>query len=309
MAPILVTSYVNPDLDGVASAVAYAEFLRKSGRNAVAAVIGEPHDEVKYVLERFHIENPKKEINADNFSEVILVDTSDVNALEGAIVLEKVIEIIDHREVHEAAAFKNAAVQIELVGSAATLIGEKFLQNHIEISRESATLLYAAIASNTLNFQHSITTDRDIHIAAQLNEIAQLPENFWREMFAAKSDFSGNRLADRIEGDFAWFVIGAAKIGIAQIEMLGAKKMIVDRGEEIAQCLDSIKSRMQLNDIFLNTIELEGCRSYLVANDVSTKQMLEKILGVQFSGMVAERSEGLMRKQIVPLLKEEFLNK
>lgn len=135
MKPILITFYVNPDLDGVAGALAYGEFLQKTGRESVVGIIGEPHDEAKYILDRYNIPYPQKIINADNFDEVVLVDARDLNCLEGNIAPEKVVEIIDHRKINEADKFPNAKVQIELVGSAATLIAEKFIKNSINISK------------------------------------------------------------------------------------------------------------------------------------------------------------------------------
>ena len=178
MKPILVTCYVNPDLDGVAGAIAYGEFLQKTGKNTVVGIIGEPHDEAKYILDRFGFEYPPIIPNADNFDEVILVDASDLNGLEGKISAEKVIEIIDHRKVHEADKFPKAKAQIELVGAAATLVAEKFIQNNVDVSKESATLVYGAIISNTLNFKGSVTTDRDKEAAAWLNKVANCPKIF-----------------------------------------------------------------------------------------------------------------------------------
>src|SRR3989338_2413616 len=130
-------------------------------KNASYGIIGEPHDEAKYILDRFGFEYPPMIESADNFDEVILVDASDLNGLEGKISAEKVIEIIDHRKIHEADKFSKAKAQIELVGAAATLVAEKFIQNKVDISKESATLVYGAIISNTLNFKGSVTTDRD----------------------------------------------------------------------------------------------------------------------------------------------------
>jgi len=259
MKPILVTCYVNPDLDGVAGAIAYVEFLQKTGKSAFVGIIGEPHDEAKYILDRFGFEYPPIIKNADNFDEVILVDTSDLNGLEGKIPAEKVIEIIDHRKVHEADKFPKAKVQIELVGAAATLIAEKFIQNKVDISKESATLVYGAIISNTLNFKGSVTTDRDKVAAEWLNKVAKLPEDFWKDLFIAKSDLSDNKLTDRINDDFAWFVMGGKKVGIAQIEMIGAKKLIDERGIEIIQTLENLKKKMNLDFVFQNIIELENC--------------------------------------------------
>lgn len=306
MKPILVTCYVNPDLDGVAGAIAYGEFLQKTGKNSVVGIIGEPHDEAKYILDRFGFEYPPIIENADNFDEVALVDASDLNGLEGKISAEKVIEIIDHRKVHEADKFPKAKAQIELVGAAATLVAEKFMENNVDISKESATLVYGAIISNTLNFKGSVTTDRDKVAAEWLNKVAKLPEDFWKDLFIAKSDLSGNKLAERIEGDFAWFVMGDKKVGIAQIEMIGAKKLIDERSSEIVQVLDKIKKEMGLDFIFQNTIELEDTKNFFVTQHSETQRLLGKVLNMQFAGVVAERPNLIMRKQIVPLLKQEI---
>lgn len=306
MKPVLITCYVNPDLDGVAGAIGYAEFLSKTGKTCEAGIIGELHDEPKYMLDRFGFPYPQSIPNADNYDEVILVDASDLNGLEGKIAPEKVIEIIDHRKVHEADKFQNAKVQIEFVGAATTLIAEKFMQNNIPISKESATLIYGAIISNTLNFKGTVTTDRDKKAAEWLNQVAQLHQSFARELFVAKSDLSGAKLAERIESDFAWFTMGSKKVGIAQIEMIGATKLIDERGSEITQTLDKIKSEMNLDFVFQNTIELEEPKNLFVTDNEPTKALLKKVLNAKFSGIVATRPNLIMRKQIVPLLKEEL---
>jgi manganese-dependent inorganic pyrophosphatase len=189
MKQILITCYVNPDLDGVASAIAYAEFLHKSGKNTLAGIIGEPQDEAKYVFDSFNISYPKIINATDDFDEIILVDSSELNALEGKVSVEKVIEIIDHRKINEVDKFPSAKVQIELVGAAATLIAEKFMKSGVNISKESAILIYSAIISNTLNFKSSVTTNRDIKAAEWLQKIINLPDNYWEELFTAKSDF------------------------------------------------------------------------------------------------------------------------
>jgi inorganic pyrophosphatase/exopolyphosphatase len=304
MKPILVTSYVNPDLDGVSGAIAYAEFFQKTGTPAVAAVIGELHEEAAYLFNRFSFERPQRVANSHDVDRVVLVDTSDLKNLEGTIEPEKVIEIIDHRAVHEAGSFPNAKVQIELVGAAATLVTERFMQGHVDISPSSAILLCGGIISNTLNFRATMTTDRDHRAYAWLNNIANLPNDFWRELFMAKSDLSGEKLAERIKGDFSQFVFGGKKLGIAQIEMIGAESLIHERGQEIAVILKSIKEQLRLDLIFLNTIELEACKNVFIATDPDMQQLLEQVLKVSFKGGVAQRPTFLMRKQIAPLLRE-----
>lgn len=306
MKPKLITCYVNPDLDGVAGCIAYREYLEKVGQNVVVGILGNIHDEAKYILNRFGFVNPNIIDNSNDFDEIILVDASDINGLEGKIEASKVVEIIDHRKINEADKFPNAKVQIELVGAAATLVAEKFIENNIEISKESATLVLGAIISNTLNFKGSVTTERDIKVASYLNKIALLPEDFYRELFMSKSDMSGDKLKERINGDFAWFTIGDKKIGIAQIEMIGARKLVTDREGEIIEILNNIKKENNLDYIFQTTIDLEECKNFFVTDDGAVQNLLEKILGIKFSGNVAERPNLIMRKQIVPLLKDEL---
>lgn len=307
MKPILITCYVNPDLDGVASAVAYQEFLQKTGQETVVGIVGELHEETKYILDRFKLAYPSSIADSNDFEKVILVDASDLIGLEGKIEAEKVIEIIDHRKVHEAEKFPKAKTQIELVGAAATLIAEKFKRENIDISNGSAILLSGAIISNTLNFKGGVTTTRDKEIFAWLKKIAELPENFWKDLFLAKSDLTGKKLVERIEGDFAWFSIANKKVGIAQIEMIGAKKLLNERGDEIIQALNKLKKALSLDIVFQNTIELEEGKNFFVAQDEEAKKILEKTFGIKFFGSVAERPNLIMRKQIVPLVKEAII--
>jgi len=306
MNPILITCYVNPDLDGVAGAFAYAEFLQKTGTKAEARIIGKPHDEVEYIIKRFDITQPESLLNADDYDQVVLVDASDLNGLESKISSEKVIEIIDHRKVHEADKFPNAKIQIELVGAAATLIVEKFMENNIEISRESAILLYGAIISNTLNFKGAVTTDRDITAAQYLNEKIKLSNDFWKELFMAKSNISGDKLQSRIKGDIARFLMGDKKISIAQIEIIGAKQLIDQREGEIIQTLNDLKKELSLDLIFQNTLELEDNKNFFVTDNEETKKLLEDVLNVKFKGNVAERQGLILRKEIAPLLQEKL---
>ncbi len=306
----LVTSYVKPDLDGTAGAIAYGEFLEKTiNKKVTIGFIGSIHDEAKYIFDRFSLEYPLIIEDSSNFSEVILVDASDVSGLNGKIEVEKVIEIIDHRKINGASEFLNAKAQIEFVGAAATLVAEKFIDNNINISNKSALLLYGAIISNTLNFKASVTTNRDIVAAKWLNEILNLPENFWKDLFMAKSDLSGNKLEERMQSELAWFVLGNKKINIIQIEIIGAKKLIEERGLEIIKVLEKIKKEMNIDYIFQNTIELEYNNNYFVTSDIETQKLLEKIFNIKFNDVVANRPGLIMRKQIIPLLKEELENR
>ena len=56
--PIYVLGHKNPDSDSIISAIAYADYLRKQGKNAVAARIGSSNNETEFLLEEFGVEDP-----------------------------------------------------------------------------------------------------------------------------------------------------------------------------------------------------------------------------------------------------------
>ena len=187
--PILITSYINPDLDGVAGAYAYAEFLSAPGKNAIAVAFGAPHTEAQFSLNRFHIKLPDGEKLYKKSSKVILIDVSEPNWLSSTIDPKNVIEVIDHRKVYTVEKFSNAKSQIELVGACATLVAERLIEANFKMSKEAAAMLYLAIASNTINFKAKVTTDRDRGAAKYLKAKGKVTDELLHEMFKHKSTF------------------------------------------------------------------------------------------------------------------------
>lgn len=308
MDAVVVTCYTNPDLDGFACAIAYAEFLNKFGTAAGFKTFGQPNIEARYLMKQFGFDYPKQ-ADITVSSRIVLVDSSELRDLDKIVKPENVVEVIDHRKVNDAALFVNAKIQIEVVGAAATLIAEKFHAHCMDISVSSATLLYGAIVSNTLNFRANVTTERDVSMARWLESKLNLPENFIHEMFRAKSDMSGEKLSERIDGDLASFHLGGKKISIAQLEIIGVRELVRERESEILSILRNFKLQTGLHGIFLSAIDLEEKFNAFVTDEEETKRLLEKTLGVSFEGNVAIRDGFIMRKEIVPLLKAEFEGK
>jgi inorganic pyrophosphatase/exopolyphosphatase len=299
----LVTTYTNPDIDGTACSYAYAEFLTKHKEDATAAVFGKPLREVDFVLKTFNIPNQK---NADNIitkvQEIILVDTSSVKGLSPKIELSKVKEVIDHREVTEAHAFKNAKIQIELVGSAATLIAEKFHKSKTLISKESAALLFSAIISNTVNFQAKVTTQRDKNMAKWLKTQFTCPEYFVRNMFADKSQLSS--LKNACQEELKEFEVNKTKIGISQLELVGVEEFVNKNKNELIKIIKDLQKEKAIENIFLTCVDIEKAYNVLLATEKTTQRFLEKAMQVKFTHDIAKTNKIFMRKEIVPLLKE-----
>src|SRR5881398_808328 len=60
MSEVLVIGHRNPDTDSICSAIAYAEFKRKTGMgNAIAARCGDTNDRIDFVLRSFGFAPPR----------------------------------------------------------------------------------------------------------------------------------------------------------------------------------------------------------------------------------------------------------
>jgi manganese-dependent inorganic pyrophosphatase len=308
---ILVTGYVNPDLDGVSCIFAYADFLNKTGQKAIPFIFGKHHEEADHVIREYDLKLDTHKIRPEDFEKIVLVDSSDTDGIDKRIEPKKVIEIIDHRKINMAESFPNAKVQIEFVGAAATLIGEKFRKQNIEPSKDIATLLYGAVISNTLNFQAKVTTNRDQKIAGYLKEKYNFSDDFAHKMFLSKSDLSGEKLINSIRGDFANFTshnFRGKKLGIAQLEMIDGQKLAENRKDEIITEIKKIMKKFNLDIVFLTIIDLEANQNILIAPTKAIEKLLSDVLGVSFQNQIAIRPGLIMRKEIVPLIKEKLEN-
>ncbi len=303
MPNIITTSYVDPDLDGVACAIAYAELLNATGQSATACLMGQPTVEAEFALAELEIPQPTKRDGFEPHEALILLDASEPIHFEHRLSLEQVIEVIDHRKVNEAAKFINAKIQIELVGAAATLVAEKFFQQSITPSTHSAQILQAAVISNTQNFQAKTTTERDHTIMNWLADIAALPANFTHDMFAAKSDFTGEKLATAMDIETGIFEIAGQRLGVVQLEMVGSEALVHDRQNEILKILNQLQAQNNLNLIFLSILDIEAKINHFITSDAQAQTILHAGLSIDFENNHALRQGIIMRKEIVPLVK------
>lgn len=128
---ILVASKINPDLDGLACAYAYAKLLKTQGKQAVGGIFGAPHVEAEYLINRLKIRDisfsPK-----GPFDYFILVDASDLKGMPGVIKPEKVIEVVDHRPAPNVGKlFPAAAALIAEISKIENKDGQKFSYSFI----------------------------------------------------------------------------------------------------------------------------------------------------------------------------------
>jgi manganese-dependent inorganic pyrophosphatase len=307
MSSILVTPFRNPDIDGYASAYAYAELLQKLGVNAEAAISGDPDTETDHILKKYKIkELPSAKKAIDKAESIILVDASDITGIDETIKPAKVVEIVDHRTHNDIHLFKKADVTIEIIGATSTLIAELFIELNIPLSDEAATLLYAGIISDTINFKSKLTTNRDKRTAAFLLTKVKFPEDFIEKMFKAKSNFKEQTVYEVVEKSLATYKFKRNQVGIAQISIVESVKFVQKNIEDLHKATRRLKKKYELDHMFVKLIDLNEGRNIFITEDIETQKVLIKNFQVEFEEHTAHSHGIITRKEMAPVLKHHF---
>lgn len=301
---ILLTPKINPDIDGIACAYAYHKLLIRQSPNYTAIIYGKPHIEAQYVIDRFNINDIQFNSN-EYFDRFILCDASDLTGMPNVFQKKDVIEVIDHRESYSTSEqFPNATLVIELVGAAATLITEKYMKSNVEIDFNSAILLYGAIFSNTLNLRGSVTTQRDINATKWIESKIHIPKNFIKEMFQAKTDRLLKNLEETFTNDSKEFEFNDIRFGISQLEVCNAKTLLDKKQNQIFDLLDKLKKQQNLSFNFLTIADVDHESNIFITKDMRAQEILGGSFNVIFSDSIAFYNKLILRKQIVPKLRE-----
>lgn len=304
----IVTSYEAPDLDGVSSMYAYAEYLNKIGIPSDYYIKGEPKKEVGIVCDLFQIKlKGEKAINKEQ--EVVLLDINNLEEVFNFLNPDNIIEIIDHHPRSKSCEqCKNAKVQIETLGAVATLIAEKFKENNIPISRESAILLYYGIISNSINLKASITDKKDVDMANWLEErYDEITKERIEEIFILKSRVEDSELRQEMEAEVA-FDFKGKRMTIAQLEIANIEEFLREKEEKIIKVLKQVKQEHNIDYIFMNCVDILNGFNIVLAIDEETQILLEKELGYSFERDRCKFDKLIQRKDLFKAIKEK-LNK
>lgn len=305
---IIVTSYQDPDLDGVGSMIGYAELLRAHGKDAVAALYGDPFVEARWVLEKFGIAKPKPTSDFNiAASDIVLVDTSGGDPIDPTIKPEQVVEVIDHRASKSIEKFVHAKKQVELIGAAATLVAERMQRAQHTPSRDAVITLLGGIVSNTLNFNSNNTSDRDHAMYEWLKPIANVPETFTADMFQAKTKLILDDLVGSILADGKNLVVGDTTIFVGQLELLDVPQVLKEHTGNLDHAMRTVLAEKRPTYALLALHDLQWKTTDIFVYDDASKTLMSKALDLNFQNNRAHLDHFLQRKQITPILKDAIL--
>ncbi len=299
----IVTSYQSPDLDGVSSMYAYSEYLTKIEEESSYFISGEPKQEVKIVCDLFNIKL-RGENNIQDNEEVVIVDTNNLEEVP-FVNPDSIVEIIDHHSKNKSSEkCAKAKIQIERLGAVATLIAEKFKENYIPISRNSAILLYYGIISNSINLKANITVPKDIQMVSWLKQqCGEILEEKIATIFELKSKVDETNLREEMEAEIV-LNYKDKTITVAQLEIANIEKFLEKQEKNIVAILKQIKDEKSLDYIFINCVDILNGFNILVTIDDETEGFLNAVFGYEFENRKCKFNKVMQRKDLTKVIRE-----
>jgi manganese-dependent inorganic pyrophosphatase len=232
---------------------------------------------------------------------IILVDHAEAAQSVPGIEQAEIVEILDHHHIGSIETRIPVTATFDPVGSTSTLVTERCRQNGLEPSGPTATILLAAVLSDTVILRSPTTTERDRAVVDYLERALGLDATeFGRQMFERSSDTSGVPADQLVTRDVKQYqAAGGQPIGIAQVETVG--KALLERKDELLAAMSAQRERKgySVYALMVTDILSEGTH-LLIAGDTAA---VERALGERAKDGVIELPGVISRKkQVAPRL-------
>lgn len=232
---------------------------------------------------------------------VILVDHNEkTQAVEG-IEEAEILEIIDHHRLGSLETVSPVYFRNQPVGCTATIIYDMYKENGIVPDKLIASLLCAAIISDTLLFRSPTCTWLDRAAAEDLAKIADIDmEELAQNMFQAGSNLKGKTAEEICFQDFKYFSVSDVKFGVGQVNSMNVEEL-QEIKERVLPYLENAANSQRLDMVyFMLTNIVEESTELLCYGKGAKEQVIEAFdlptdtEEIQLAGVVSRK------KQLIP---------
>ena len=181
---------------------------------------------------------------------VILVDHNEKTQAVDGIEQADILEIIDHHRLGGIETLGPVYFRNQPVGCTATIVYSLYKEHKIVPDKTTASLLCAAIISDTLFFRSPTCTWIDEMTAKELSEIAELDlKELAANMFKAGSDLRGKTAEEICYQDFKQFAAGEVKLGVGQVNCMSVEE-IEELKNVLLPYLEQVVQKQKLDMVF-----------------------------------------------------------
>ena len=301
-----VVGHKIPDSDSICGAIALAYLKNQIGEPAIPTRLGDVSPETQFILDTFGFEAPELKMSYAG-ENVYIVDHTEKTQAPDDIDEATVVGVVDHHKLGDLTTSTPLECWIRPVGCSNTIIKMMYDFYGVEIPKNIAGLMLAAILSDTVIFKSPTCTTADIKCVEVLAEIAGIEDfkAFGMEMFKVKSAVEGTPARDLVMRDFKDFNMNGKLVGIGQLEVIDLSvfdEIKADLEADIAKLKEEGGRHSVL--LLLTDIMKEGSQILIASDDESIVEKANNVTAqdsqVWLDGVLSRK------KQVVPPLQDAF---
>ena len=243
-------------------------------------------------------------LNADK-KKIIMVDHNEIGQAVDGVENAEILEIIDHHRIRSIETMSPVYFRNQPLGCTATIVYQMYLEQGIEIPKQIAGLLCAAILSDTLMFRSPTCTVVDKMAAELLAKIAEIQiQEFATAMFLAGSNLKKKSPEEIFFNDYKKFEMQEKNIGIGQINSLDSEELGEIR-ERLTEYLDKAYKEQGVDIIYFMLTNILTESTQVIAVGAEASELIAEAFNVEVTDDSAVLPGVVSRKkQFVPLLME-----
>ncbi|MDH5532953.1 MAG: manganese-dependent inorganic pyrophosphatase [Candidatus Pacebacteria bacterium] len=310
-----IFGHLKPDTDAVVSAMAL-EYLHNNNaseknpahENSKAVIVGALNPETTFLFNKFGIETPQI-ITANDIKEddqIILVDHNEESQRLEGMNQDQIVSIVDH---HKANINLNQPVCLIFRpwGSTSTVIYHMMKMKGVTPDKKIASLMLAAILSDTVGFKSATTTMKDEQFGKELSQIAEITdiESFTLEIFKAKSDVSKLSNEQIVTNDYKIFDFGGKKVLIDQLETVEQDVILSDKKDGLLKAMETVKIDQGVDHIFVAITDILKINTKLLILGDESEAIASKAFGGTVENNTLDIGPKMSRKkEIAPAIEK-----
>lgn len=241
----------------------------------------------------------------------VLVDHNEKTQAVDNIEDAEILEIIDHHRIGSLETISPVYFRNQPLGCTSTIIYQMFGERGVEVPKDIAGLLMAAILSDTLMFRSPTCTQQDIRAAEELAKIADVDmEVFAKSMFQAGSDFKNKTTEEIFYQDFKIFHTGEYDFGVSQVSALSCEEL--DKvGAQLKPFMNQVLGEKRLDMVYVMLTDILEESSNVIFAGHDAGKILADAFRVENYEEDCVHLEGIIsrKKQMIPTLMNAMTEK
>ena len=300
MEEVYIFGHKNPDTDTILSSLILEAIEKTLGEyRAKAYRLGEINKETKYALDYFGVKAPELLEEVKEGQSVMLVDHHEFSQSVKGIEKARIIRVVDHHKIANFETHEPLFYLAMPVGCTATILREMCKVSGIRMDKVTAGLMLSAIISDTLLLKSPTCTDKDIEVANELAQIAEVDINeYGLNLLKAGTDLSDYSAEQLVNIDSKPFTTNGIKYQVAQVNTASIEDVLKNK-QEIE---NAIVAFMKENNIELFTLLITDIienNSEVIA--LGRQDIVEKAFNIKLENNHAFLKGVVSRKkQVVP---------